>query len=78
MNQFFKGFSRFFNDEGALNKGDMHWMQFHLVMFKSLAKFYHQRILLLAERALSRDYSVKMWSSKTLYLTASRAEGHYS
>ena len=34
--------------------------------------------LLLAERALSRDYIVKMWSSKTLYLTASRAEGDYS
>ena len=34
--------------------------------------------LLLAERAISRDYLVKMWSSKMLYLTASRAEGHYS
>ena len=33
--------------------------------------------LLLADRALSRDYLVKMWSSKMLYLSASRAEGHY-
>ena len=28
-------------------------------------------ILLLAEPALSRDYSVKMWSSENQYLTAS-------
>ena len=28
---------------------------------------------LLAECALSRDYSVKIWSSKTLHLTPSRA-----
>ena len=41
---------------------------------------YQQAILLLAERALSRDYPCKMWSSETLYLTASRAGAiiHYS
>ena len=39
----------------------------------------HPWLLLLAERALSRDYPCKMWSSKTLYLTDSRARAiiHY-
>ena len=32
-------------------------------------------ILLLAECAISRDYLSEMWSSKTLYFIASRAEG---
>ena len=31
-------------------------------------------VLLLAERAQSRDYSVKMWSSENQYLTASQAK----
>ena len=34
---------------------------------------YH--LLLLAERALSRDYSIKMWSSENQYLTASKSKG---
>ena len=31
--------------------------------------------LLLAECAVSRDYSVKMWSSENQYLTASQSKG---
>ena len=40
---------------------------------------YHP-LLLLAERALSRDYPCKIWSSETLYLSDSRARAiiHYS
>ena len=34
-----------------------------------------QSSLLLAERALSRDCSVKMWSSENQYLTASQSKG---
>ena len=33
--------------------------------------------LLLAERAQNRDFSVQMWNSKMLYLTASHATVQY-
>ena len=48
------------------------------VPYDTIVKICHHYVLLLTERALSRAYLVKMWSSKTLDLTPSRVEGHYS